>query len=495
MEKPFLTLSSKHWITGIAPSAHAVRGGIFYKAKGISPLNEPGQTESPNNGLLRAGPPAVDMDSGGTVVVDNAISKTKDYPNTNAFLYLGGDAGHLYKVTTGLTVTDLRAGTPITNPSNGLFVFQPVGGTKYMYYIQQGQIGRWDLSGTYPTGWTDNYYNTNITTTTMHPPHRFLDREYFGNGGYVGSVSDDGAAGIVIDAHALDIPANSVVTAISDDGTYLVIAITDNKQFTAGLSNCRILFWDTNSSTWQREYPVADNFIHSLKRNGNGVIFAQGKRGVYQVSFQYGVNKIIGALTGLASTSSTQLSGPDLTDVVNQETLLFAHDSGGNSTYSSIGSYGKLSLEAPTAFLEPLQAATANKQITLIESQFVYPYVISASNNKIYTYLMTGDGANTGVFAQTIYIPLPSRTEVGRLRVTFAEPLATGDDVSFSLYMDEDETAISYGSATFTTDGALIRKNLFQTAYGDEQISLLVTFNGGVPKIKSVEFYGDRTDG
>jgi len=502
MEKPFLTIESKDFVTGIAPSAHSEKGGLFYKAKGISPINEPGITESTDNWLLRAGPLASDLDSGGTVVVDNAIARAIDY-GSSTYLYLMGDTGHFYQVTAALGVTDLKSGGAISDVANGMVIY-PVGGTKYCYYFQKTQIGRFDLSSTF----VDNYVAASggtvtlsgIHSTTMHPTHRFHDRVYWGNLSSVGSIKDDGTNGVTFSSNDLDIPADSIITAISDDGIYLAIAITDNTSFVGStLADCRILFWDTSSDSWQREYRIPDQFIHSLTRQGNTII-AQGKRGIYQVSFDGstsaaggGVKVLASLLTGLTSTSSVQLSGPYLGGIYKQNAYLFAHDSGGTSTYSSIGSLGKLSIDAPSAFMEPLIGATANHQFSLIETEFLPGKVIAGLNNKLYSYTFSGDSAATGVNAQTVYFHLPQKIQITRIDVIFGEPLASGDSVSLFVFTDEDTSSQAYGSAiTYAAYGAIRRKQVFPNTSisADQQFSLEIQFNAGTPKIQRIEIYG-----
>src|SRR3990167_1747578 len=54
--KPLLRLGTKDFQSGISMmGAHAERGGLFYKAAGVTPLFDAGAAESVNNGLLIAG--------------------------------------------------------------------------------------------------------------------------------------------------------------------------------------------------------------------------------------------------------------------------------------------------------------------------------------------------------------------------------------------------------------------------------------------------------
>src|SRR3990167_8428709 len=105
MEKPILTLTTKDFLTGIASSAHTERGGLFFKADGVTPVYDAGGTASTQNGLLQAGPTPTDFTA--SVVVDIPFASVSGV--NGAFLYMLGASGHLYSKGLGsAAVTDGR---------------------------------------------------------------------------------------------------------------------------------------------------------------------------------------------------------------------------------------------------------------------------------------------------------------------------------------------------------------------------------------------------
>lgn len=265
--KKLFTLTTKDWITGMGASKHASTGILNPDSRGINPL---GNDE--NYGLLTsAGAPT---DIAGANVVDQPIA----YVTNSDDLYILGDDGHLYTQDVlsapTTTPTDLRSGTPITNPANGLEIFQAAGGSKYLYYWQKTQIGRWDISGSYPTGWTDNWA-TGLNDTYIHPTHAFAGQIFYGDGSEIGKIYDNSGTPTKVD-NVLDIYANFTINSLTDDGTYLVIGATT--QTASGtptsISQNKILFWDTFAPSWAVEWTLPETSALVSVKYSNGLVYA-----------------------------------------------------------------------------------------------------------------------------------------------------------------------------------------------------------------------------
>ena len=282
MNKPILSLSTRDFLSGIAPSAHSEKGGLWHVLQGVTPAYDPGGSGSVEPGLLQASPNETDLT--GAVVVDEIFAGCVGYQSTTPYLYMLGDSGHLYRNGLNTTPTDLRSATPITNPANGIFIYKPQGGTKYLYYMQKTQMGRWDMSGTYVNGlggdgWTEAL-STSWNSTAIHPTHKLFDVVYIANGSQIGSLRDDGAASVTITKDNLDLPDTLRAVALCDDGANLVVATTENIEATDNFAENRIFFWDGYTSSWQREYKITDRFIWAVKNIGP-IVYAFGQYGVY----------------------------------------------------------------------------------------------------------------------------------------------------------------------------------------------------------------------
>lgn len=482
MERPILTLSTRDFLTGIAPSAHTERGGLFFSADGVTPIYDPGGTASTQNGLLQAGPAPTNI--GGATVVDTIFAAISGNVTTGRTFFLG-NSGHFYQLLDNGTLSDLRSGTPITNTANGIAMWGPAGGSRLLYYWQKGQIGTWNLSGSYPTGWTDNAY-TGLSSVSYHPVHEFNGNLYYGNVAKVGALLDAGSAAVTHSTNVFDFSPNLACTAISDDGVFLVVAATENLEGVDVFANNQIYFWDTFSSSWSRNYEIRDPFIYSLQRIGN-LVYAFGQYGIYEVSFGGGVRKVLSRLIGFGTTEDpVQGFGSSRAAVYNQQALLFATD-------TTVDTFGPLDPNVPSSYLKPFKVpagvGTPTLVFTLFEVGSVY---VATDGSKLYRYDFDGATRETTVSAQTIYFPFKEKTLVNRIDVIFGEPLASGDAFDIDTKIDEDTSAVGFGAASFTADGASRRKSMYPTAgvQVDEQLSLVLNWTGGAVKIKKVLVFG-----
>ena len=483
MERPILTLGPKEFLRGLSGSAHSVYGGLFYTARGLSPLRDLGDVEEENIGLLQTAP----VGTGSGTLSDVPIVGDKDFDpaGTSSYLYIIGSEGHFYKTAQGtVSVTDLRSSTPITSPSNGVAVFAAAGGTKYLYYWQNTQIGRWDLSGSYPTGWTDNHF-TGLENVQSHPTHKLFDAIYYGNDYKVGAITDDGAASVTHNTNVLDFPSHLQVTALEDDGVYLVIAVASDKKYVGANVDTRIVFWDTSSSSWSREYRIADPAIADMKRIGN-IVYAIGRYGIYTVSFGGGIQKV---WQGGAIATATR--GPAILSSFNDSLLIGNTGAGGK-----VALLGRPSPLLPFAYHELFVInAASNNAACFVDGEFSSGVVIIGDQSpalKSYHVSVSGGGNATGLSFQTIYIPFREPTQVHRIDVIFGEPLASGDAFDIDTKVDEDTAAVDFDSASFTSDGAIRRKSMYPAASVEvnNQLSIIGNFTGGAAKIKRIEVYG-----
>lgn len=483
MSRPILTLGPKEWLQGLSGSAHSGYGGFLYQARGISALRDLGDVEEENIGLLQTAP--VGTGSGSLSDVPLAGDRDFDSAGSSSYLYIIGDAGHLYKTAQGtVSVSDLRSGTPITNPANGIAVFAAAGGTKYLYYWQRSQIGRWDLSGTYPTGWTDAHF-TGLEAVDQHPTHKFQDAIFYGNDYKLGRIIDDTAASVTHSTNVLDFPSHLQITALEDDGVYLAIALASDKKYVGAQVETKICFWDGFSSSWQREYRIADPGIADMKRIGN-IIYAIGRYGIYIITFGGGVQKV-----WQGGTIATASRGPGVLSSFNDSLLIGQTGAGGK-----VAIMGK-----PAPFLPPSYTelfiinAAENNSACFVDGEFSNGAVVIGDQSpalKTYYPGVSNGGNATGLSAQTIYFPFKEKTLVNRIDVVFGEPLASGDAFDIDTQKDEDTAAVDFGSASFTADAAIRRKSMYANAgvVVEDQLSLIFNFTAGAVKLKKVVVYG-----
>lgn len=490
-----LSLSSKQFLTGIAPSAHSETGGLFFSADGVTPLYDAGGTASVENGLLQAGPSSVNLSG---YIADSIICGASHIVSGTAYMWMMGNSGHFYYQTVGASdAIDRASANPISNPRNGMAIWGPAGGTLRLYYWRSNSIGTYDMTGNdHPASadshWNDSVYTYTEYTSNIRPVHQFNGNVYYGNDCYLGGILDNGMGSADHNAadsasYLLHFPQRLKVSAISDDGTYLVIATTTNIAGNNTFAENKIIFWDLYSSQWTREWDIRDPFIYGLQKIGN-VTYVFGQYGIYEVSFG-GVRKIFSRFIGFGTMSDVGSGyGTSRACVYNGSALLFATD-------TTIDSFGRLSPDTPAAYFKHFKIPTLVGTPTFISSDLDVGRVYVATDGpKLYAYDFNATTRSTSVSAQTVYIPLGDKYRITRVDVVFGEPLATGDAMSIQLKVDEDTAASTAMVGSYAIHGGVRRVQLNPNgAYiADEQLSIVVNFTSGAVKIKRIEVYGDR---
>lgn len=473
MDKPILTLSTRDFLTGIAPSAHAEGRGLFHKARGVTAVYDPGGTASEENGLLQAGPSPTDI--GGATVDDTIFAMDAGVVNgTTSVAIFYGSGGNIYSLLTNGTFTEETTG--ISTPRAGVKIWRNA-----LYYWNAAQIGR----STDLTTFTANAITPTGLGSVKPMPHVFFDRLYYFHN--AGERLDRLTDVTTVEEDVLDWETGYIGSGIADDGVYLAIALTPSTNSYSSFNMNKILFWDTNTSTWQREYYIQDPFIWNLKRLGNSII-AFGQYGIYEVSFNSGVRKILDRLIGFGTVGDfTSGYGVNRADIYNQRALMFGTD-------DSIDSLGQIDITIPSSYQKPLAIPDSVGTTTAILTRFIPGSVyVGTDGNKLYRYDFDGATRDTSRSAETVYIPLPTRMTVKAIEVIFGEPLASGDSLNIDLRSDEDTSAVDFGTISYASQGAVRSHRLISTGKhsGYENLKIILNFNGGAVKIKKIKVYAD----
>ncbi len=506
MEKPLITLTAKHFLSGVSGNDYGGYGGIFKQALGVSAIRSIGNFYTTASlGLLQAGPSGSSGGSG--VIVDTPVVGVRNAETTSAsYLYILGSSGHVYKKdnTTGAP-TDIGATQQVVNPANGIGIFQPAGGTKYLYYAQQAQIGRVAVTsapanrtsnsttGASGDPWKDNW-KTGLQSTNNHPFHLFLDALWFGNDYYIGKIQDDGAGAENFSLTALDFPTQYQVTALEDDGQYLVAAITQDKSSALSQVGSKVIFWDTTSSSWQFEFPVMDTIV-ALKRIGN-VVYGLGARGVYTVSVSGGVKKVWQKGTSVTNGGSTRIVGPGMLSSFN-DALVIGGDNG------EVAFLGKPDPVLPAGYHTPIVVdAGITAQVSFIDAEFQNSNIIVGDNStalKLYPMIYTANQQATGLSAETAYLALDQPYEITHIDVILGRVFASGDSITLQVMQNDGATYTTYGpnggATTYADQGA--RRRLRHKPNAPvicEDLKLKLTFTAGVVAVRKICVYGNTAD-
>lgn len=455
---------------GLAISSHYPNSGIFADAAGINPYINP-FSKGADVGLLQTS--SAVTPSTGSVIVDNVYASY--YLGTALTGYFYGDSGHLYSLNTASfpgTPTDLRT---VANPAPGLSIWQVAGGTKYLYYFRLTNIGTFDLNVTFQ----DASY-AGLQSTVIHPPHQFVGNLYYGNKDRIGGLLDGGSGTVTHTTNLLDFPSDFIVTTLNDDGYYLVIGATTNT--INGNINFhtvnKIFFWDTVSSSWQKEWSIETAYIASIQKIGN-LMYALCADGLYAFSSALPPTLLI-PLSG--SDSPATVGGVEPTHEIAcvRDGVLYWI-----SANNEVCAYGSPIPGLTPRFFKPYKVSSSYNKHISVATKFIF--AVGGSNLGSLT---SASGGATGYSAETIYVPLERKWNILGIDVILGEPMASGDSLNIDVKSDEDTSASDWGTMSYAIEGAVRTKRL-SNRYTAENLKLVFNFNGGNVKIKKVIVYGE----
>lgn len=486
--KQILELTEKDFLTGIAPSSQVQDKGLWHKLAGMTVVRNP-YHESDDVGVLQVAPEPTDITGSAIEDIPFAYAVDPQDPDTGfPKLYIWGDEGYLYSIdlTSDGAPVNINASIPLGgmgDAGNGLFVMNHSNGTKKVWYFRIADIGYFgDLNGT--PSFNNSIVTADIESTPWHPVHKLFDRHYFGNGRYIGQLEDDGSGGLTVTGHALDLASDERVNCITDDGTYLVAGITRNTaNFPNAGTHSRIIFWDTNQSSWQREWPLPDTNILAIRRVGTAME-AVTTHGLFVFDFSNPPEPVLPYFGSLANTPEYTVPTQFAADVFNQA-LIF----GGANKLST---FGKLTPAMPNAYLQPYTFGDELDVATLV--------VANASASRIFIGTLLGKlyRLDTGVAgaggsvspAETIYIDLKRWYQVGRVVLGFDGQLETNDEITVTMKPDDASAEFSAGTASFAVNGAIRSKELYCTLEA-RKLKLLINFADGSPRLRNIQVWGD----
>jgi len=466
--KKILSIGTKEIMSGISQDDQIVSGGIWYTVDGMNPFI------SRNIGAVTftQAPTEIGAISG------SATSMAFD----GASGYILTDTGNLHKISDSFgtpTISNIRVAASISSPAIGLEMFQSMAGDKYLYYWQAAQIGRFNLTGTYPTGFTDNWHA--ITSSATHPTLRIDDRIFFGSGNYVEYLYDAGADADVTTT-ALDLPKEYTITALGTDGEYLIVAASKNAGVLNSYNETMLVYWDwkNNLPSWSKIHYVPEEKITAIQTVA-GVQYAVGVRGTYAFNI----------------STSPKLVRKDISSSTKPQTVGVYADALTYATGSKIGTYGKIIPSSPNALFKPI-LDPANKSITCIKTDVSINRMFYCSDKAYYVNPQSAStDYSTLLFSSidTAYINLGNSYRINRVDFIFSSLLASGSSIgtiTLSGHGGKDTQAVFTG-IYYTVDGAVgsaSSKPIAEDFVGDE-LSFGATLYGSV-KIKRIDFYGEE---
>jgi hypothetical protein len=159
--------------------------------------------------------------------------------------------------------------------------------------------------------------------------------------------------------------------------------------------------------------------------------------------------------------------------------------------------FGRVAPDQPYAFMQPFSGLGASTSVTMVAggaktgTVFIGYVDTSGSPTGKLSYTTWNNTTHiTGVSAETIFIDLPQWYQVGRIVLGFDGQLASGDSINIDVQPDSASSATDWGTASYATHGAIRSKELFGSKEA-RKLKVIINFNGGSPRIRSLEVWGD----
>ena len=362
----------------------------------------------------------------------------------------------------------------ISNIARTASDFQQTIAQRLLYYFQQSQIGSWDMTGTYPTGWSDGTI-TGLESTPYHPSHQLFDGIYYGNKFNVGRLYDSGAGTASNDAAALDLPTDLTITCLSDDGQNLVIGATKNLGSSTIFSESKVYFWDTNANSWQKEYSIPSPTINALGKIGT-TLYALCGKDLY--AFNFSTPPVL--VRSVGENDMPQFAQSQAIDTLGEGIIW-----GGVGTLQS---FGKLSPEAKNAFWEPFTGVSDTVSMIFTDAKSDTMFV-GTSTPKLWRYNTATNGYNAETL-QTIFFDLKARYKVQQLEFIMPSGQASGDVAGVSLITPTGTvacTTVSYASKGNVDYVKVVPAQAVET----QTLSISLTLSAGAPTIGRIDIWGE----
>jgi len=469
MARKILELGPEDWITGIGAGQHLPGTGIFALADGINPYVDP-FLNSANFGLLQPCDGGTQVGSGTIDEVPVAIIHRN---NTNA--YALGDGGDFYTITLSDDSAAVQTNQDAVVALKNGFISK-ASGSELLYYINGAngtELGTWDFSTTFDND-AKTPTTTNLESGGVKPVHYFAKKHWIGNVDRIAYLDDADA----LTLNALDFDSEFTVKCLSDDDYHLVIGIATQTATQNLGGTTKVVFWDTFSPSWNKEWTIPESSIQAIQRVGNR-FYAVCARALYVFNYSSPPQKVL----DLDTTHANNVNDFNAIAALGSAVLWGATD---------INMFGRFNTRVPNAFATPfsfaLRATTIKSLNTTAAAGKIY---IGGNNSKMYKVSTTSGGDTTGLLARTHFINLKDVYDVTGITVVFGAKLASGDDVRVTLTNREGDTQNI--DSTFTALGAISRQYQPCTLKADQLQITIGGFNGGVPKIKNIIVYGERT--
>lgn len=494
--KAILELVAKALRTGEARSKHDNDGGAWESALGLNPFL--------SNDAFRfliattAAPTRVGEEEIEDIPIAFANPDLSNPTSGDGFLL--GNAGKFYRVTPDDEVTVIRPQTTLTaltNPTGGMTTLKDADDNEYAFLATFDKLVRWDFDD---EDSTDHWNEGNaLHGAWQHPFHHLFDSEFFGNRNYLGripldAVHDQSTTLSNVEFEALRVGDDGeVITAIGDDGRYLIAAISRVLDATNDTANRTRLIWYSGvGDNWEWEATFEGEVaVQAIVRNALGV-FAIAEQGIYQISFGQQPK----LLRTFSSSDSILFGGYFTSSGARPQCAAPFGDAVIFGQRAAV--FGRRAPSEAVTFSHPLFGHTDeeedNGNISLIVPDFVKGKVHVGTNDGkfwVYDLTMAGSSSNENV---TRWIDLNAEFTLMSVEIELPEGIGeedvqtlkievpSGESVTVTISQDTVDERYRY-RARLTLDPNLI----------GSRVRFTLTQSDGTPRLGGICLYGEPT--
>ncbi len=499
-----LSLSAQMLRTGEARSKHDDEGGAFIEAIGLNPFIG----DDAYRFLLATTKAPTQL--GSSQITDIPVAyciRRRPAASGGNVMYMLGSAGRFYKITAAGTVTVLRPQTTLTaiaSPVGGMATIVDSGSNEYVLIAGFDYLLRWDLDEADDASHWNN--STGLQGAYVHPFHKLFDSVYFGNGPYIARVPLDalhnqGGSLSNIDltaVHVGDAIEGSDVTALSDDGRYLVAGVSVRMDDTSEATNpntqeAKIIWYSGVGTNWEWETTLpGERAVRAIVRNALG-LFAIGEQTIYQIAFGM-TPKLVRTFPAADKILMGANNSPFRIGRVNLSAPF-----GDSMIFGKRGAvFGKRSSLEPVTYSHPLQGHTDD--ISLLAPDFLKSCVlVGTEDSKLWLYDLTqaGNSANsypTRWFSlQRRYVPAADY-EINYVEIELPEGVGSSDVTTLKIETpDGASVTLTLSQTTVVAKQRYFAKLSIKPSLRGSKVRFTLTQSAGSPRLGGIHLYGEQS--
>ena len=511
-----LTLRIENILGGQSPLQYFGKEGSFKNSLAIDPDNEATTGDNRSGGVLTPTPSIALTASIGTGLDDELLWMNTNPKSDNVFGY--DRAGKVYEIILATyAISDLNNGAALsTSSGNGAAYYN-----NYQYWAKNVDIVKYGAFSSGVRTYNQVYWSSTLSMTALgngvtypapkigtskYPNHVMHlhtdDKLYICDVGASGSVNNKGIIHYIKTVkgtlegdtnsgstyNALDLGFGIWPTALESYGTDLAIAGYEGNTTTGNTrgKRAKIYFWDTTSSSFNKEVELPDPLCSALK-NVNGILYAfcgnPGDMGVRVLRF-------VGGYT-FEEVAYLEDSQPPFQGAVDHllNRVLFGGFSSSMGGYGSLYALGSKVGNISTGLFNVMRATTSNSNGVSVTS------MIAPENTDFVnpTYLIGWrDGGGTSEFGidrnattygvsefQSEVFRIGKEFEVTKIKIPLAQAVAANMTLAVKIVVDNESTTTTVATINNTNfSGSERFVTLHPSVFGKHDFLLQFSWSG-----------------